>query len=482
MNRRQLFVLLLLGAAAAPLAIEAQNPQPGPRAQRRQRPQRPRAQGPLVRIPSAVAGDEGLVLRLVLPKQPRYKEGAPVVIQVPGGFSMGGVDSTQGRHNEFGFVEVLMTFPGGRSAPQADGKVWRSGGDYDSRGENCVRGLADVIAFAQGQLRTVDGKTIQEVAGSVPLLKKNVGVIGWSFGGNIVPAALAHDAKAAAGMAWYASHESPYGDGIINGEFGARNAGPNPFYDPDTEKFDLTTLRYAPELVPAQLPRPQEPVADVTGCLYHDGNGNGRYDEDADFLLSGVMFPGPLPNYYYSRLVTAEAARRKLFGSTWPSHIANLAQVEKFLDVRDGVTPAPKAVKNAPELAVLIWSCERDHVQRTPDHRHIRLQNDAFLDAGARWVRVNPDAHYLEWVMGKKPSRVVQNPAGKRYDSRAIRPATTPTVQDGGASTTEGLAAAACELADRTQKGEWSATLEAVLYPDAPRSDLRPPRPASPGR
>ena len=130
-------------------------------------------------------------------------------------------------------------------------------------------------------------------------------------------------------------------------------------------------------------------------------------------------------------------------------------------------------MKNAPELAVLIWSCERDHVQATLDHRHIRIQYDAFLDAGARWARVNPDSHYLEWVTGRKPSRVVQNPAGKRFDSETIRAATTPTQQTGGATTTEGLAAAACEMADRTRKDEWSPALQHVLYPDAPRSDLR---------
>jgi len=470
MTRRHWILLLLAGIAAGHWAAQAQQ-QPRP-----QRRPRPRAEGPLVRIPSKVAGGRGLVLRVVLPKQPRYKEGAPVVVHVPGGFSRGSVDSSQGRLDGFGFVEVLLTFPGGRSAPQPGGKAWESGGVYDTRGENCIRALVDVMAFAQGRLRTLDGKTIQEVAGDVPILGKHVGIVGWSLGGNIVPAALAADPETAAGMSWYASHESPYGDGVINGEFGTRRTGPNPFYDPDTGELDLSALRYDPNLEQRMFARPQGDVGAAKGCLFLDANGNNRFDEEADFRLNGVAEPGPPPTYYYSRLITAAAAEKKLFGPSWPDHIAPLKQVEKFLDVRDGVTPVPKAVKNAPQLALLIWAAERDHVQATPDHRHIRLQFDAFSEAGVRWARVNPDAHYMEWVLGRKPSRVVQNPAGKRFDARTIRSATEPMPDKGGASTTEGLAAAACELADRTRKKEWSATLTGVLFPEAPRTSLRPAR------
>lgn len=427
--------------------------------------QPPQVQGPLVRLPSVAAGEAGIVARLVLPERARYREGAPVVVHVPGGYSLGSVDSSRGRLRDFGFIEVLFLFPGGQSAPQSDGKVWKSGGAYDYRGEDCVQALADVLAFAEGQLRTVDGRTIQEVAGRVPVLKGNVGVAGWSFGGNIVPAALAHDAATAVGVRWYASWESPYGDGVINGEFGTLIDGPNRFYDPATGELDLTNLRYDPDLAPTMLPQPQDAMPEVTGSLYHDANGNGRYDEGVDVKQSGIPVPGPPPNYYYSRVMTALAAKQKLFGDDWPPHIANLDQVREFLDVRDGETQVPQAVRNSPQLAVVIWASEVDHVQRTEDHRHIRVQYDAFLEAGVRWARVNPDVSYLRWVLGRTPPRVVQNPAGKRFDGRTIRQATEP---DGLFA--EGMAAAACELADRTQRGEWSPILKDVLYPQAPRS------------
>jgi len=438
-------------------------------AQQPKRPPRPRAVGPLVRIPSPVAGKEGIVVRVAVPKQPRFEDGAPVVVHVPGGWSRAGLDSSPGNLAPFGFVEVMFAFPGGQSATQSDGKVWKSGGTYDYRGEDCVEGLAAVISFAQGGLKTLDGQSIQQVAGVVPVSSNNVGVIGWSLGGNIVSAALAHSAKAAAGVKWYASHESPYGDGVINGEFGTRGTGPNPFYDPDTERFDLSNLAYDSGLAPGRIPRTQDPVGDVTGSLYHDANGDGRYDPDTDYQLNGILIPGPRPNVFYSRLVTVAAARQKVFGESWPAHIAKTERVEKVHAIRDGVTSVPQAVKNAPDLAVIIWAVEQDHVQATKDHRHIRLQYDAYREAGVRWARVNPDANYLEWAFGKKLSRRVQNPAGQPLDSQSIRQAVEPSVRDGGAPTGRGLAAAASELADRTQRDEWAPTLDGVLYPDAQR-------------
>lgn len=434
------------------------------------------AMAPLVRLPSAVAGEAGIVVRLLLPERVRYSEGAPVVVHVPGGYSLGSVESSRGRLTAFGFVEVLFLFPGGQSAPQSDKRVWKSGGVYDYRGEDCVQALTDVLAFAEGRLRTLDGRTIQEVAGSVRVLENNVGVIGWSFGGNIVPAALAHNAQVGAGVRWYASWESPYGDGVINGEFGSVVTGPNPFYDPAVGELDLTNLRYDPDLPPTIFPPPQDPMPDVTGSLYHDADNNGRWDEGADVKQWGVPMPGPPPNFYYSRVMTALAEKQGLFGGVWPEHIANLDQAEEFLDIRDGETQVPQAVRNSPELAVIIWASEVDHVQRTEDHRHIRVQYDAFLDAGVRWARVNPDASYLQWVMGRTPPRVVQNPAGKRFDSMTIRQAT-----EAGGFYEAGLAAAACELADRTQRGEWSPLLQEVLYPDAPRSELPGPPQIGPG-
>src|SRR5207249_10345695 len=60
-----------------------------------------------------------------------------------------------------------------------------------------------------------------------------------------------------------------------------------------------------------------------------------------------------------------------------------------------------------------------------------------WLDARARWVRFNPDVHYLESVMGKKVEREVQCPAGDGWidkTSRLVEPEETA----GGPSDAQG--------------------------------------------
>src|SRR5438552_3908181 len=102
-------------------------------------------------------------------------------------------------------------------------------------------------------------------------------------------------------------------------------------------------------------------------------------------------------------------------------------------------------------MAVLVYESEVGHVTAAADHPHAIAQVNAWLDARARWVRFNPDVHYLESVMGKKVEREVQCPAGDGWidkTSRLVEPEETA----GGPSDAQGMAAAACELADRTYR------------------------------
>jgi len=433
--------------------------------------------GPLVRIASQHAGPEGIWLRVAPPERPRYPDGAPVVVHVPGGLGPGGVGTAPARLGDFGFIDIAFLFPGGESGPPVDGKPLRSGGTYDSRGPASVRALADVIAFALGRTRSLEGKTIQDYAGQIKVLTGNVGVIGWSLGGTTIAATLGMHGKELSGLRWYASHESPYGEGIIDGEFGAWDR-PNPFYDANTGKLDLSTLRYGKDLPVMSAGRMLEGAQQLRGALFLDGNGNGAFEPASDFAFSGIYLPGPPPNVFYSPMLTRAARGQKVFGAEWPAHIATLEKAEECWRLRDGVSHIPGAVKNLPDLALIVFAGAKDHVQATADHRHILLQYGGFQQAGARWTRLNPDARYVEMVLGKKVPSEVQNPAGAKFDRANIRSAVMPEPEDGGPSDPEALTAAACELADRTKKGDWKPTLSALLFPDAPRRTRaeRPPR------
>ena len=430
-------------------------------------------EGPLVRIATPGAGSEGMWVRIAPPGKARYTEGAPVVVHVPGGLQAGGLVTAPARLGDFGFVDVVFLFPGGESGPPLEGRPRRSGGAYDLRGPASVRALADVIAFAAGRTRSLEGKTIQDYVPGMRVLSGEVGVIGWSLGGTTIAAALGLHGKELRGLKWYASHESPYGEGVIDGEFGTQ-AQPSRFYDPETSTLDLTRLRYGKDLPVTLMGKPIPPAAALRGALFLDGNDNGTFEPESDFLFSGILLPGPPPKVHYSPMLIRAAIEKKLFGAHWPAHIATLKEAEECWAIRDGVTNIPAAVKNLPELAVLIFAGIRDHVQDTADHLHIRLQYDGFQKAGVRWVRLNPDANYVEWVTRRKPGPAIQNPAGAKFDRHTIRAALLPA-PPGGPATPEALAAAVCELADRTRKGEWSATLKAVLFPQAPRPENERP-------
>jgi hypothetical protein len=98
------------------------------------------------------------------------------------------------------------------------------------------------------------------------------------------------------------------------------------------------------------------------------------------------------------------------------------------------------------------------------DHPHAIAQVNAWLDAGARWVRLNPDVHYVEVAMGKRPSREVQNPTGRKLDRTSIAGLVEPEADAGGPTDAQGMAAAASELADRTYSKTWAPALTKVLF------------------
>ncbi|MBI3683668.1 MAG: hypothetical protein HY235_25100 [Acidobacteria bacterium] len=411
------------------------------------------ADAPLVRIGSKAAGVEGVVVRVLKPAKPRYQQGAPVVVNVDGGFSRGNVDRAQGRLDQFGFVNLLFLFPGGESAPQPDGTVWRSGGAFDYRGADSMRALADVLVFAQGRTRTLDGKTLAEVAG-VPVLADEAGVIGWSLGGNVVAGALGLYGKEIANLKWYASFESPYGDGIINAEFGSRGR-PNRFYNADTGELDLRSLAWDKNAEMNSMP-PRPPGLDMPrGVLFLDANKNGVFDPDTDVPFNPAMIPVPEPRAYFSPPLARAARDKKVFGDAWPAHIGTLEQSEKAMTIRNGVSHVQNVVRNVPRLAVIVWSSEQDHVQGTADYRHIRAQYDAYQAAGVRWIRLNPGVRWVEEVMKRKPEQYRENPPNASYDRFTVRKAVAREPQEGGPPDPVGVMAAACELADRTRRNEW---------------------------
>ena len=414
--------------------------------------------GPFLYVQSKPAGPQGLLVRISLPSKGRYSEGAPIAVHMLSAVPR--VNGSIACLSEQGFIDVGFLCPGGQYKT-ADGTILKSGGSaFPPDPKRCIEPLADVMAFATGKTRSLEGKSIQDYAGGVKSLISNAGVIGWSFGGNLAVLAMARYGDRFPGLQWYASWESPF---LGTTEDRGSLFQPNPFYDAGTGKIDFTRLRYSPEMPiwvfppMAQSPGPGWPH----GGLYLDGDGNGVFNKDADFaFFAGIG--GPL-KFYYSPLVTREASERKVFGAAWPTHIATLAETEERASQESPLPYLSSVVKAFPNLAVLVFESQQNHVIDAADHPHSVAQVNAWIDAGAHWVRFNPDSHYLEASMAKKPSRAIQHPAGKKLDRKTIRELLEPEDSEGGPTDKEGMTAVVCELADRTYRNDWSPVLTRVL-------------------
>jgi hypothetical protein len=401
--------------------------------------------GLLVRIPSQSATD-GVQVRLLLPAVARYPEGAPIVVHSPAGPS---VDRVNACLRGQGFVEVLFQCP-----TASDGRLM-----------SCSEALADVLAFATGQIRSLENRSIGGYTGAIKALTANVGIVGWSAGGNRAVLTMARYGDRFLGVKWYASWESPMLS-PVDGGWGSTYQ-PNPYYDSSTGTTDFKHLRYSTEMPLWVWLRQVPPESDwPRGGLYLDGDGNGRFNRDRDYAF-WVAYESPSVGQprkaFYTPTIVREARDRQVFGPTWPSHIATLEEVEQRASTEDALRHVRNAVRHLPHLAVIVFESEVGHVGVSADHPHAIAQVNAWLSAGARWVRFQPDAHYVEQVMKKRPVRVVQYPAGKGLDRKVITTVLEPEEANGGPSDAQGMAAAAGELADRTHRNNWTTELSAVL-------------------
>lgn len=419
-----------------------------------------------IRIPCAAAGAEGVAASVLIPRQARFTNGAPVVINVAGGVQPG---NARGRpeYVRHGFVEIHFAFPGGGQGGE------RSGGKYDFRGTNCIRALADVIRFATGRLADKRGRRIGDVVRGVTVLTRNVGIVGSSHGGNACGMALALHGAEFPDLAWYASMESPCGEGAANVELGGRDSGLNPAYDPKTGALDLSRLAWSADISPGLMRKPMlVNTRELHGAFFFDLDGDGRFSEAKDFPVNSfVGDAGDGVKAWYSPRIIAEAEKRRLIPGERPGHVPTLAQAQEFWRYRDAAPSLPAAVRHCTNLAVIVYANERDHVQADPAHTHILEQVEGFRKAGARFVRLNPGRAYVERVAPSGPAfqrgaQFPDNPPGQTWTRANIASGVEPAAVPLGIY----MQAAVCELADRTQAGAWAGHLDAVLFPASNRN------------
>ncbi|MFN7933386.1 MAG: hypothetical protein U0R19_08675 [Bryobacteraceae bacterium] len=345
-----------------------------------------------VDLPSEAAGGGTLAVRLLYTQgaRPLLRGGAPVVIEVPGGFDVGTLQPVLDAGFS-GFVYVRFLFPGGRQPGRA------SGGVYDTRGPASVMALRDVALYASGRLRDRNGKTIEEAL-PFPVLTNNVGLLGLSFGGNASTIVLAKYGAVLTGVRYFVGWENPTNGQIATGEPGPggtvtcpANGRPvsrdllNPFfagYGAEALRFDYSKVRWDGTRLffDGNGNGRVDTVPVEGGCEGTDVNGDGRIAENEDFPVNGILANGVR---YFSPQLTEAGAR---VVASWPANVANPGQAAAFWSEREAVRFYDGVRR---DLEVMLLASVRDHVQTSPGHHHIRQAFEGFHRNGV-WVKINP--------------------------------------------------------------------------------------------
>lgn len=413
-------------------------------------------------IPSSVAGDTGLALRIDIPPGGRFGDRAPIAIITPGGFSGNGIAKDSPGLVNYGFIEIRYNFPGFSTGEH------HSGGTYDFRGARSLEAIRDVILFAMNELQDTNSKFLSEYSYPVIPDHENMGLIAYSYGGvtNINTAGVFGGDFPS--LAWILNWESPVGDGMPNAEAGAWPSALRPFnpllnfaYNPDNGEWDLSSLNYDENIA---IPVVDHLNDTVFGGLYFDFNGDDVVNYGLDFIPYPLVFDtGMGYRAFYSERLVQKAIQENIFPQNPPSHIVNYQGTKNFWKYRNGDYWIDSLVTKLPDLLFMVVASDTDHVQTTPDHPHVLNQYRKFGNANAKFWRLNPDSSYISYVLGYYEPTAVDNDAYAVYNHHTIRDCMEPGGKYSLLGRAVSVPAAACELADRREYNVYTAQLDGVI-------------------
>ena len=408
-------------------------------------------------VPSYSAPEKGLAVNIIYPEKPRYKDGAPVAVVVPGGDTANGLNFCI-HAAQAGFVEIRFAFPGGGT------KVFKSSGKLDARGNYSQIALRDIILFAMGQGKDYRDRTISELV-PVKINPANVGLVGWSNGGNIALVTMDKYADLFQSLGWAAFYESPLGPLFFPSSLGSVNdLLPNRHYRQGSAAagrclIDFRKLAYDPDVSRNAGLNKKLGLVELPGVVYFDENGNKKWDEATEYAFNYAQDPD-IGKQIYPPEVTDALERHKVFLKGWPATIADLKTSEAFFQERDGSACIPSVCTKYPQLLVTVFGSHVDHLQRQPDHPHIVMQYNSWLENGAHWVRLNPEPIYLGQMANMNVRNFVSNKPNEPIDASAIADHLEP---EGMLKDYVFIDAAIAELADRKRANNLNSPLDAPI-------------------
>ncbi|MBT3985688.1 hypothetical protein HOD38_02715 [archaeon] len=348
---------------------------------------------------------DGIAVRLYTTDDPRYEEGAPIVVLIKGGYEEKDLYDDLQLHDT---IVVTFLFPG-----VEDDKMGReSEGVYDYRGEDSIEALKYVILYSVGEIEDDDGKKINDVLDYA--LTSNVGAIGVSNGGNLpVASAALYGDELNGYLDYIIQWETPISSQVAARDLGEIVLEPleltdsprrGEFFNPrylgygkksiDVDYFDLTYNENSLfEIFHDGNMDGKYTYEMVDGKPNPDLNGNGELSMDEDFPLD--YFPDG-EKRYYSLPVTQALLDFGVF-KEWPENIATVEEAEDYWKIRESVQLYSAAMNNMPDLKAMFLANVEDHVQSNPHKSHVRQAFDGWNDNGA-WIQINPDPEYITEV------------------------------------------------------------------------------------
>jgi len=398
-------------------------------------------------LPLEGVGD--IAVRVVVPDEPRYVKGTPVVIEIPTFFTP---TDTFGYFTDLtkeGVIHLSYLYPG-RTDKQSGVS---SEGENDYGGDNSVAATNLVVQFALGNATDSDGYLLDELI-EMNVLSTNVGLYAFSHPGIMAYKTLSMYADELQEVDYLVGRENPTIPEINAMELG--------FYAEDSE---VNISVYNPLYKYPEHYTPTKFTYDV-GLVRYDANNEVPYfdiNENGSFeQITDYRFPSFGPTLYGKRYFSVRVleAMRQTEGftdATWPETIATPEESQEVWKERQAV---PYFSTLPEELKVLLVFGEEDHVQPTFDKPNVHQAYDGVTARGL-WVRLNPDRAYVLELLEKKAIDIYSDyeaydePDDWSYAYEWGYASSLPGVQMGSAGI--------LEMADRTQLDNWEVDLDGVL-------------------
>ena len=377
-----------------------------------------------------------------------------------------------------GFIVITWHLPG--TFESIDGTTYASDGTFDYRGDDTIAALRDVLKFAMGSLTTADGRTLKEIAPGAQI--SNVGLVGFSNGGNLSWATLDRYGSELTGLDWYVGYETPIdneiravgrvhsdpdpgSDGTDSGF--TTDDGFNPHAGTCTEAggwdFDTDKLVYnttSGKNMKVKFDDGTEVI--IPGVIFFDGNGNawpdhvmgnfdvngnGKFDTSEDFQIGG----NPVEIDGVKKIVLPIRVREAMSGLHW--RIATGTETIEYWAKREMAASIPVAAVQVPNLRTILFYSKLDHdLPAFPGNSHAHVYSAYALHAdNGLWVRLNPGLSHVEDIFSREgvaiPVSYVEN-AANLSKSTALGQMHELAAPDATDHYWLYLAASACELAD----------------------------------